>query len=359
MGKHFLWIMLLLLGAGSFSAKAAELLVYSVGEPERFVSPTVSASDQDWQTYFTPPHGVSKIVMSNRGQILYQMHGPDDNWDWYALDRRSRKAQRIAQSRWFNGFLNVMPFQRSDGSYFAKVILPQGVQVYRVGSKGPQLFLNKPGLYDFLPLPDGSYAYVLWTGQGKESPDFADFIPGQTMQLWHVPLKGKARLLGRFDTVLELQHSGQQLLFFTPGKTKGALTWKLRAQPLQGPGKQVAEIPKSNSRGAPTLISWAQSDWVVYPAAMTKQHENPVLDENPLLIRHHLRSGSKAVLPHRSEFIMSKGQGAPGYLTGLLPALAGESFPSLVTYALESGEEVQRIPYSVPESYPDRAMFLP
>lgn len=359
MGKFFLWIILLMLGAGSFSAKAAELLVYSVGEPERFVSPTVSASGQDWQTYFTPPHSVSNILLSHRGQILYEMHGPDDNWDWYALDPRSRKAQRIAQSRWFKGFLKILPFQRSDGSYYAKVIMPYSTQIFTVGSKGPKLFLNKPGLRDFVPLPDGSYAYVLWTGQGKESPDFADFIPGQTMQLWHVPLKGKARLLGRFDTVLELQHSGQQLLFFSPGKTKGALTWKLMAQPLQGPVKQVAEIPKSNSRGAPTLISWAKSDWVVYPAAMTKEHENPGLNENPVLIRHHLRSGSKAVLPHRSEFIMAKGQGAPGYLTGLLPALAGEAFPSLVTYALESGTEVQRIPYSVPESYPDRAIFLP
>lgn len=330
-------------------ARAAELLVYSIQRPEHFLV----SQGQGWQAVFAPPRSAYHIQFSNRGKLMYQMADPQGYYDWYALDLTTRKAQLIARERNFQGFLEVMPFQRSDGSYYAKVILPYGVTVYRVSPTGQQLFLNKPGLYDFQPLPDGSYAYVLANLRGNESNDFADFIPGRKMQLWHQPLKGKARLLGQFDTILDLQSSGMQLLFFSPGKTQGAKSWKLLSCTPDGRVKQVAEIPKTSSRGVPPLISWPNSDWLVYPAAMLAEGQ-------PLqLLRHHLKSGLKATLAHNSDFLLEKGQGQAGYLTGIQYGPDGSASHTLVTFALQTGEVVQRVPYNWRELAPERALYLP
>lgn len=331
------------------SAQAEQLVIYSIQVPERFLQSQLP----NWPVLYSPPARANNIQLSNRGKLIYEMN-QDQNWDWYELDPITGSNRVIARSKWFkSGFLRVLPHQRSDGSYYAKWILPYSSQIYRVTTAGPQPFLNKVGLYDFIPLSDGSYAYVIWNGEGQESNAFMDMIPGQQMQLWHKPLKGGATLLGRFDTVHDLQEVGQNLLFFTPGQQQSA-SWKLMAYSRASrQTRLITEIPKSQSRGTPRLISWPQSDWIAYEAAMP---EDDHIERE--LIRHQLSTGTRHSLGQQWPFMLNKGQGQAGYLTGIKYGPKGSDSHELLTYQLSSGKVIQRQPYLWKSVAPDRAVYF-
>ncbi len=351
MKKHAFFAILVMLSLTTSPVQAEQVIAYSIQQPERFVH----SQSQSWQTLYSPPKRARNIQVTNRGKLIFEMNQGKD-WDWYELDPKTGTNRLIAKSSWFkNGFLSVLPVQRSDGSYYAKQIQSFSSEIYRVSATGPSPFLTRSGLYDFVSLSDGSYAYVIWNGHGTESNDFSDFIPGQQMQLWHKPLSGKAKLLGRFDTIRDLQAVGHKLLFFTPGQQQGSKSWKLIAYDLKAnQAKTLTEIPKSSSRGTPQLISWPQSDWIVYETAMPQDH----FAEREL-IRHQVSTGDRQSLGQQGAFMLQKGQGQPGYLTGIQYGPKGSASHELVTYRLSSGAVVQRTPYLWKEIAPDRAIYLP
>ena len=335
----------------SLRVQAHPLGVYSNQQPEGFYS---STGDKQWQALFLPPRGVHDFRRTPTGQVLYQ----DSHFDWYALDLKSRKTQLLAKDKIFApGFIEVLPVQRSDGSYYAKRILPYGLEIYRLKDQKATPFLKKSGLYGFQPLPDGSYVYVLWSGRGQESPDFVDFIPGQTMQLWHKPLSGNARLLGKFDTVLGLQVAARShVLFFTPGKKQGKRSWRLMAIDVpQQKLRALAEIPQSDSRGYPDLLAWPQSDWIAYPEVMVPH----AVDHMPqAFMRQHVPSATRHALGTLSALAKKKGQGTPGHITSVVYGPEGSAEHTLVSHSLETGEIVDRHPYLWRELSPEYAMYL-
>lgn len=350
--KSFFTILGLILFLGlSLRAQGQPLAVYSNQQPEGFYT---HSEGQSWQALFLPPRSAHDFRLTAQGKVVYQ----DSHFDWYALDLKSRKTQLLAKDKIFSpGFIEILPVQRSDGSYYAKRILPYGLEIYRIKDQKAIPFLKKPGLYDFQPLPDGSYAYVLWSGRGQESPDFADFIPGQTMQLWHKPLSGNARLLGKFDTVLGLQVAARtQLLFFTPGHKQGKRSWRLMAVDIsQKQTRPLADIPQSDSRGYPDLLAWPQNDWIVYPEAMVPH----AVDHMPQpFIRQHVPSGARHALGTLSALVRKKGQGTPGHVTSVVYGPEGSPSHTLVTHSLETGEIIDRHPYLWRTLSPEYAMYL-
>lgn len=332
------------------AVQAEQLLVYSIYQPERFLQ----SQAQNWPVFYSPPQRADQIQLSNRGKVIYELNQGKD-WDWYELDPQTGANRLIAKSGWFkSGFLSVLPNQRSDGAYYAKVILPYGVQIHLVSPTGPRPFLNTPRLYDFTPLSDGSYAYVIWNGHGNESNAFMDFIPGQQMQLWHKPLKGPAKLLGRFDTVHDLQELKQNLLFFTPGNQPANPTWKLMAfSTISHQARLITEIPKSKSRGTPNLVSWPQSDWIAYDAAMPDDDH-----AEREIIRHQVSSGSRHSLGQQWPFMLKKGPGQAGYLSSIKYGPNGSASHELLTYQLSSGNVIQSQSYRWKEVAPDRVIYL-
>lgn len=347
-----IWILTLILSfCYTLPTHAERLMVYSIHRPEQWWV----AKDQHWQTLGPPTPQIGHVQLSSTQQLIYQ----DANYHWQRMDTQTGKSTLIAKENVFaSGFLHVLPTPRSDGSYYAQRILPYGLEVHRIAGQKAIPFLKKPGLYDFLPLPDGSYVYVIWSGKGNESPDFIDYIPGQPMQLWHKPLSGKARLLGKFETVHDLQvTAGQQLLFFTPGKKQAPYSWHLMAYDLsKSKVRHLSDIPKSDSRGTPQMVSWPQSDWVVYPQVMPT-HANDHMPQ--VFMRHHVRQGTRHSLGKTSAFLL-KGKGAPGYITSIVYGTEENAEEhSLVTYALASGNIVHRQNYRWRAFAPERAIYWP
>lgn len=274
-----------------------------------------------------PPGSVFKLFATSPRHLVYEFN-QKDQIALFEADLGSGKHQQLLKDRQLHpsAFNDIIPQRNPDGSYFARAIMPMTQALYRVQpGKAPRPLLQRPGLHDVQPLPQGGYVFVIWNGQGKESPYYADFIPGKKMQLWHQPATGKARQLGSFDTVMELRvvDKGQQVVFFTPGQPRTD-RWRLIRQPLDGkPAQLVAEIPKPAShRGVPYLASWPELNWVAYAREITED----AIGLYPVhLMRQQLGQPAQ---PWFSEnpVVLREGFSPNGYLTGLLKeAPAGQS----------------------------------
>ncbi len=326
-------------------------LIYSSKKPSAFLH----HAQNQWKTLHQPPKDARNIQVTSRGKILYSLYGIKNDWDWFELDPRTGKTTPVAKSSWFkNGFLKVLPFQSGDGAYYAKVLQMYTTHIYKVSARGPKPFLKKNGLHDFTLLSDGSYAYSVWNGRGKESMKFADYIPGRKMKLYHKPHGKKLRFMGAFDTVKELQAARGHLLFFTPETTRQK-SWKLMAVPVAGKAsaRLVAEIDKSRSRGTPELVSWPQSPWVVFPTRMPKESYLTAP-----LTAFHMEQKQKKDLGNHYPFLLEKGKGAPGFLSEILTE-KGSDMHRLVSYQLPSMQPVETLTYHHKQYYTQRAMYLP
>ena len=303
----------------SLSAQATQLLLVQeagLDHPTRLWA--FSPNAEEPQLRFNLPTGLKmRVSLASPYEWFYDEGSGDDFRKWFALDAQSGKQRVMTNTASLKQrFMRIYPERRADGSYFARAILPFHQIIYKLpAGKAPQVLLNRPDLYDFRSLPQGGYVFVTWPVQGRESPDFIDFIPGKKMQLWYQPKSGKLKRLGAFDTVLDLRvvDNGQQVVFFTPGQTRPDQTsWRLIRLPLSGAAPQrVAEIPKlARQRGAPHLATWEHLKWVVYAS--------PMLDNDNSTLRHTFVRHELGKLPQawfeEQEDVFLKGWSPQGYL---------------------------------------------
>ncbi|MBF2054098.1 MAG: hypothetical protein IGS03_11660 [Candidatus Sericytochromatia bacterium] len=306
---YLLTLPLMLLGLSGLKAQASNLeywtLEAQLERPARMMVLSQNAPPREGLRF--PPGSVYKLFASSPGHMVYEFN-QKDQIALFEADLGSGKHQLLLKDRQLHpsAFNDIVPRRNPDGSYFARAIMPMGQALYRVQpGKGAR------------QLPQGGYVFVIWNGQGAESPHYADFITGKKMQLWHQPATGKARQLGSFDTVMELRvvDKGQQVIFFTPGQSRSDC-WRLICQPLDGkPAQLVAEIPKPSShRGLPYLASWPELSWIAYAREIT----DDAIGLYPVqLMRQQL---GRPAQPWFAEdpIVLRDGFSLNGYLTGRL-----------------------------------------
>jgi hypothetical protein len=327
------------------------LLACAITLPAQAQSLWLFSGDEAWQMKADAPPVLrhpkipqvwSGFELSRNHDLVYS----NDKDEWLHFDLNTGKSRVILKRGALGkGFPYIYPNPQTDGSYYAKAVLPYGIALFHLPpGKAPQRILARADLYSFEPLPQGGYVFVTWDSQGPESPDFIDFVVGKKMRLWYQPKTGKAKQIGAFDSIQNLRvvDQGRQVVFFTPGKTQGTLTWRLLRVPLSGNNQPllVSEIVKPQStRGFPLLATWPHLDWIVYASPMGEYDKDHLPQQ---FMRQRLGQAAQPWLEHQESPFL-KGWSADGYISR--PRRQQGNIQVMECWSVRSGEKMAEYSY--------------